>query len=312
MNLVELFDWERQEARINLSTSSMEPIDSINVLEKYEDGDPHEIIAEFYGVEKENVLFVHGAQEGMFLSLLAIKPEEIHIPVPIYPTVFMQAKILGIKVNYIDSPYDVSRGCIALVNPNNPTGEYIDVDELVGKGVVVVDEIFKPFVSRDFEYIPGTILVMSSSKFYSVKGRKVGWIISERKIIDRIKDIRDLVTPPPIYDQELINYIIPNHDYFWKRNIGIIRKNYEVLKRINQYFHILYGEYMPVAVLYREGLRDMDFAKNLFKNYDVLLTPTTYFLLYGGLRILLGISRTDYIVEAINSINKLFTGIKLP
>lgn len=304
--MVELFEWEEQEARINLSTSSMEPIDSVYRLEGV-DGEPRELIAELYGVNDDNVVIVHGAQEAMFLCLLALRPEEIYIPIPTYPLIYEQARLLDIRVNYIDNVYDVRNGCLALVNPNNPTGEYINISELVGESIVIVDEIFKPFVRDEFEYISGSILVMSTSKFYSVRGRKVGWIISERKIIKRIREVRDIVSPPPIYDQELINYVIPNHKYFRERNISIVRRNYELLKSINKYFQILYGRYMPIAVLYREGFRDMDFAQKLFRNTGVLVTPTTYFLLPGGLRILLGATKSDYILEGLSRINAMLT-----
>jgi len=306
--MVELFYWETQEARINLSGSGMEPYDRLDQLNKLE-GDPKELLAELYEVEPHNIIFTHGAQESMLIALAALKPREVYIPIPVYPPVVDQAKLLGINVKFIDSAYDAPNGVIAMINPNNPTGELVDLEELSSKSIIVVDEIFKPFVKRDFTYIPGAIILMSTSKFFSIRNRKIGWIVAEKKIIKRIRDMRDLISPPPISNQELINYIVPNIERFYNRNMHIIQKNLKILRRLNRGFHLIYNEYMPVAVLYKDGLDDMMFAKKLLEEHNILLTPTTYFYMPSGLRISLG-HRDEKLVEtAINSANALLSSL---
>ncbi len=308
--MVELFDWETQEADVNLSGSSMEPLPDLSGLE-YEDGDPHELVAELYGVDPSNTLFIHGAQEGMFLTLLALRPKEITIPIPIYPPVHIQARILGIRVRFVENPFEADTKVVAMVNPNNPTGEYYDLSELAGDRIVIVDEIFKPFVDDRFEYIDNSVIIMSTSKYFSVIDKKVGWIIADKKYIDHIRDVRDLVSPPPISDVSLINYIIPNIDFFRKRNQAIIKRNLDLLTKKSGFFQIIYRKYMPVAVLYRDNLDDMMFARELHRRYDVLLTPTSFFLLPGGLRIGLGRDSDMDMMRALDALNKLCSDIGL-
>ncbi len=304
--MVELFHWETQDAKINLSGSGMEPFERIEQLNKL-DGDPKELLAELYRVEPDNIIFTHGAQESMLIAFAALKPREVYIPLPVYPPVVDQARLLGINVKFIDNVYDASRGVIAMVNPNNPTGELVNLEELTSNSIVIADEIFKPFINRDFSYTPGTIILMSTSKFFSIRNRKIGWIIGEKKIIKRIRDMRDLISPPPISNQELINYIVPNIEQFYNRNMHIIRKNLGILKKLNREFHVIYNEYMPVAVLYRDGLDDMIFAQKLLDKHSILLTPTTYFYMPSGLRISLGRRDDTLIKAAIKAANTLLS-----
>ncbi len=302
--MVELFEWEEQEANINLSGSGMEPIASIEELERT-DGDPKELLADLYGVSKDNIIFTHGAQEAMFLVLAAFKQDVIDIPIPTYPPIIDQARMLGMKVNFIESPLESKNKLLSLVNPNNPTGEYISIRDIIGNKLVVVDEIFKPFVNKKFEYVSGTILIMSTSKFFSILDHKIGWIIADKENIRRIQVVRDLISPPPIGGKWIINYIIPNIDYFYKRNLSIIKMNYSQLDKMNKYFHIIYNSFMPIAVLYRDGIDDKSLAEKLLQTRGVLLTPTSYFYMPSGLRISLGHHNHELLIEAMRSLNEL-------
>jgi len=306
---VDLFDWEEQDSEINLSGSGMEPIENIDTL-NWVEGDPKELIAEIYGVNPDNILLTHGAQEAMFLVLAAFRLDVVDVLIPTYPPIVEQAQILGARVNFIESPFESKNRFILLVNPNNPTGEYIPIQELIGRGIVVVDEIFKPFISKSFEYIPGSIILMSTSKFFSVKDHKVGWIISDKKFIRRIKNMRDLVSPPPIGDKWLINFIVGSMEEFYRRNLSIIKENYSRLSNLDEFFHIIYNHNMPIAVLFRDELEDKAFAGKLLKEKGVLLTPTSYFYMPSGLRISLGHSNHQLVEEAVERMNELIRVLK--
>ncbi len=277
--MVELFDWEEQDAEINLSWSSVEGYLNLDELEAEEE-EPEEILAEWYGVEPRNITLVHGAQEGTFLSLLALKPDVIHVPRPNYPLIWDQAMELGIRVEYTGLYPDVRGSTIVMANPNNPTGRYIDLDDVAEYNTVVVDEIFRPYV-RDEPWIhENAIVICSTSKFFGFKDRKVGWIIAGRRFADRIRHIRDLVTPPPIYDSILVKYAFRNYGYIKRRTLEIVGRNREILYK--------YNPHMPIALLMRDGLDSLEFCRSLYSVKNVLLNPLEYWGVGGGVRISLG------------------------
>ncbi|HLI46220.1 MAG TPA: aminotransferase class I/II-fold pyridoxal phosphate-dependent enzyme [Geobacterales bacterium] len=302
--MVELFEWQEKDCKINLATSGIEPFTDIEHLEK-DDEDPLYILAERYNVKKENVVIVHGAQEGLFFSLMAMKPKEIFIPLPAYPPMFEQAFELGIKVNFVDDVYSLKNKVIVMSNPNNPTGEYINIEELVSNNnIVIVDEIFKYFVTEKDEFIDNTILISSTSKFFNFKNKKVGWVIAGKELSKKIAAIRDLISPEPISEKGLLQLIYKNFDVFKKRNREIISKNLNVVRKMNvKKFNMIYKEMMPVMVLERKGLDSLRYCNGLLKEKGILLTPLHFFKWKNGVRLFIGTSDHEKFKKAISEIN---------
>lgn len=303
--MVELFDWEEQSCEINLSISGIEPIEDIEKLNK-DDRNPEDILADWYNVEKENVLIVHGAQEALFLTYLALKPVLIHIYIPAYPPFFEQAELLGIKVNFVNPDENHRNKLLVLSNPNNPIGYYLDLSELVKNNLVISDEIFKFFVNDDLFVHENLIIISSTSKFFNIKERKVGWIIARKDIINKIKKIKDLVSPEPLFDKELVKYVFKNYEFFKERNKRITERNYSILEKSNlkEFFKITYTKNMPVAVLERDKLDSYDYCKKLLEKEKVLLTPLSFFKTKEKIRIYLGYEDENYLKEAIKRIER--------
>jgi len=299
IQMVALFDWEEQKAEINLSGSSVESFEDLEHLPK-DNSEPEKILAEWYGVTPENVVIVHGAQEGMFLTYLALKPKKVIIPLPSYPPFFEQAQELGIEIEYTDIKPRVNKSVIVLANPNNPTGLYLNLDEIVHDNLVIVDEIFKFFIDDKPYFHENTIIISGTSKFFAIKGRKVGWIIAKREIAEKIKKIKDLVTPEPLYDKELIKYIFRNFDFFKERSINIVKENMKILSQFNNIeFEIVHNPYMPVALFKKQGLNSIDFCSKLLNETGVLFTPLIFFGIEGGFRISLGSKDTRLLKESL-------------
>ena len=301
--MVGLFRWQEQKCEINLSISGIEQFKEIEKLEK-EEGDARKILADRYNVKENNVTIVHSAQEGLFFTLLALKPKEVYIVLPAYQPMFEQAKELGIKTYFTNNPYELKNKIIILSNPNNPTGEIYNIQELIeNNNILILDEIFKYFINDKDKFFENTIIISSTSKFFNFKNRKVGWIICEGKLSEKIKYYKDLISPDPIFDEELINYIYKNFHFFKKRNINIISKNLNVIKKYKiQEFKIIYNEYMPVMMLEREGLNSMDYCSKLLKEKGVLLTPMNYFLKPDAVRIFLGYENDEILKKAMERI----------
>ena len=301
--MVKLFDWEEQEAEINLSWSSVEGYLELDELE-YDDREPREILAEWYDVKPENVILVHGAQEGTFLSLLALKPDVIHVPRPNYPLIWDQAMELGIKVEYTGLYPDVEGSVVVMANPNNPTGKYIELDEVADKNIVVVDEIFRPYVTDETWVHDNAIVICSTSKFFGFKNRKVGWIIAGKRFVERVRHIRDLVTPTPIYDSLLVKYAFRNYRYIKRRTLEIVGRNRDVLYKYNRHFKIEYSPSMPIALLRHDELDSLDFCRRLYHEKSVLLNPLEYWGAGQGMRISLGKLDPGILEEGMRRINQ--------
>jgi aspartate/methionine/tyrosine aminotransferase len=202
------------------------------------------------------------------------------------------------------NPYELKNKIIILSNPNNPTGEIYNIQELIeNNNILILDEIFKYFINDEDKFFENTIIISSTSKFFNFKNRKVGWIICEDKLSEKIKYYKDLISPDPIFDEELINYIYKNFHFFKKRNINIISKNLAVIKKYKiQEFRIIYNEYMPVMMLEREGLNAMDYCSKLLNEKSVLLTPMSYFLKPDAVRIFLGYENEEILKKAMERI----------
>ncbi|MEM3831999.1 MAG: pyridoxal phosphate-dependent aminotransferase [Thermoprotei archaeon] len=297
--MVDLFDWEEQKAEINLSWSSIEGFEELNKLPK-DNNEPEKILAEWYNVSSENIVIVHGAQEGMFLTYLALKPNKVVIPLPSYPPIFEQAQALGIKIEYSEIKPKVEKSIIALANPNNPTGLYLNPDEIVSNNLVIIDEIFKYFIDDKPYFHDNAIIISGTSKFFAIRGRKVGWIIAKKELAEKIKKIKDLVTPEPLYEKELIKYIFKNFDFFKERSINIIKENMKILYQFSDTrFKIIHNPYMPVALLTKDALNSMDFCRKLLKETGVLFTPSKFFGIDGGFRVSLGSKDPSILKESL-------------
>ncbi|MFP3189928.1 MAG: aminotransferase class I/II-fold pyridoxal phosphate-dependent enzyme [Thermoproteota archaeon] len=303
--MVELFDWEEQNCDINLSISGIEPLENIEGLPK-NDREPEEILADWYKVEKENVVITHGAQESLFLVYLALKPEHVCIYLPAYPPFFEQAELLGIKFSFINKDEYLNGKFIVLSNPNNPLGYQLDLSEIVKSNLVVSDEIFKFFVSDEIFFHDNLIIISGTSKFFNIKERKVGWIIANKNIVNRVKKIKDLVTPEPLYDKVLIKFVFNNYNFFKERNKKICERNYAIIEnsQLKNYFEIIYTKHMPVAALEKENLDSYEYCKKLLEKERVLLTPLSFFKFQNGIRIYLGYEKPEYLKEAIARIEK--------
>ena len=297
--MVDLFDWEEQKAEINLSWSSIEGFEELDKLSR-DNNEPEKILAEWYKVSPENIVIVHGAQEGMFLTYLALKPKKVVIPLPSYPPIFEQAQALGINIEYTEIKPKVEKSVIALANPNNPTGLYLNPDEIISDNLVIIDEIFKYFIDDKPYFHDNAIIISSTSKFFAIKGRKVGWIVDKRELSEKIRKIKDLVTPEPLYEKELIKYVFKNFDFFKERSINIVKENMKILSQFNDpRFRIIHNPYMPVALFTKDNLNSMDFCKKLLKKTGVLFTPSKFFGVDGGFRVSLGFKDSDLLKKSL-------------
>jgi histidinol-phosphate aminotransferase len=180
-------------------------------------------IAKKYDINIENITVTAGADEAISLiprALLEPKSSAV-VAVPTFYRIIESNQQFGIKnmlvsiaknfeidTDYLDSILDAAKRAkskmIYVCNPNNPTGEIIKLDGLeyllkkAGKIFVTVDEAFCDFADPNTKYssarlvkkYKNLIVIGSLSKAYGLPGLRVGYIISNKDIIDNIDVIK--------------------------------------------------------------------------------------------------------------------------
>jgi len=162
-------------------------------------------LAQKHNVKPENIVLINGVDEGIEL-VSRVFGQDILIFSPTYYEFLDAPKRNNLKfeiINCFDGKNYVlkykksdikNRSLIFLCNPNNPFGlltkkEIIEVAKKK-KGVVAVDETYIDFngesVINEFENVPNLLVLRSFSKGYSLAGLRIGYIIGEKSLIDKI------------------------------------------------------------------------------------------------------------------------------
>ena len=176
-----------------------------------------EKLAALHGLSTDNIMVTQGATANLgFIAEMFIKEnDEVIVPVPTYPNYYNLVKkndgILvkvptgeGFEIDF-DKMYEAITDKTKLVfiaNPNNPTGTLCDDDKLLdfinklpSHVVIVVDEAYFDFV-EDPNYksmIPyikdglNLIVVKTFSKLYGMAGSRIGYVMSNKEIIDYLQ-----------------------------------------------------------------------------------------------------------------------------
>ncbi|MBO3841599.1 MAG: pyridoxal phosphate-dependent aminotransferase [Candidatus Brockarchaeota archaeon] len=170
-------------------------------------------------VKAENILVTAGASEAFLVALMTVLDpgDRIILPDPTYPQHTLAANLFdSIMIDYYSQDSDVSnqvsggkdgRSLILVCSPNNPTGKIIstkDMETLVehareNGSTIVSDETYleiffdgnKPVSPGSFDTgLENTIIIGSFSKNMGITGLRVGFIASEKSMIDRASMVR--------------------------------------------------------------------------------------------------------------------------
>lgn len=176
-----------------------------------------EALSEHYGIDRASILCGAGSSPLLYATASVLSPEEVALFSPTfteYERAF-RASRKDVSIHYIPlredrdfSPEidDICNAllrveCLLLCNPNNPTGVVLKreaLEEVLSlakkkKKKVVIDEAFIDFVPehsivdliRDY---PDLIILRSLTKFFGIAGLRVGFMVSNPSMIERIKE----------------------------------------------------------------------------------------------------------------------------
>ena len=209
-------------------------------------------------VDSENIAVTAGASGAFLLTLLAIfdPGDTVAIMTPYYPAYVNALKALNINIIYLEGDIKTSYqptveklesikkniNGIIMASPANPTGSSINTDDLKkianwskkNKVAIISDEIYHgieygKFSETILKYNQDAIVINSFSKYFSMTGWRLGWLVAPKKIIDTIEKLSmSLFLCPPTFSQLIAIKAFEDYDIL-NKNVLIYKKNRDIL-----------------------------------------------------------------------------------
>ena len=221
--------------RIWLNANESPNFDYFNLtsvpLNRYPECQPKkllELYASYVKLKTQQVLITRGADEAIELLIKTFcepnKDKIIFFP-PTYDMYEISANIIGVKsigipllqsfqldINSVVNKIDNVK-LIYICNPNNPTGNLIDIQDIIfllkltcRKALVIVDEAYIEFCSKYsmvslIKKYTNLVILRTLSKAFSLAGLRCGFILSDSNIIQLLsKVINPYPVPIPVSD----------------------------------------------------------------------------------------------------------------
>jgi aspartate/methionine/tyrosine aminotransferase len=217
------------------------------------------IAAGYSSIRPEHVLVFAGAEEGIFLAMLASlqSDDEVIVVTPAYQSLHALPRALGARV--VEVPLRIEdrwqldvdavarartpRTRMIVVNfPHNPTGAHVDTATMRRLGDIAADAgalLFSDEVYRGLEYdsadqiaaaadlSPSAASLGVMSKSFALAGLRIGWIATrDAKLIDRIARLKDYTTICSSAPSEILALIaLRARDQVLSRSRGIVATN---------------------------------------------------------------------------------------
>ena len=209
-------------------------------------------------VDSGNIAVTAGASGAFLLTLLAIfdPGDTVAIMTPYYPAYVNALKALNINIIYLEGDIKTSYqptveklesikkkiNGIIMASPANPTGSSINTDDLKkianwskkNKIVIISDEIYHgveygKFSETILKFNQDAIVINSFSKYFSMTGWRLGWLVAPKKIINTIEKLSmSLFLCPPTFSQLIAIKAFEDYDIL-NKNVLIYKKNRDIL-----------------------------------------------------------------------------------
>jgi len=240
--------------------------------------------------ENENILFTNGINEAIYI--IASLYNKVSILQPTYVEYERALTGFGKEITHLYNLDVIDTECIFICNPNNPTGEYRDLSNIIKSNpntMFVIDESYIDFVENPFEIdylLKNVILLRSLTKTYHLSGLRLGYVLSNEELIKTINDKKPTwsvnsfaieVGKQMLSDENFIKktkkYYLKEKEYFTGklRELGV-----EVVDSSVHYFllKISNSDFIPFMLKHRIFVRHTNNFKGLNGNYIRICTRT--------------------------------------
>ena len=201
-----------------------------------------EKLANIHGVSADNVVITPGSKWGVFATMYLLLKDggNMVIPTPYWTAYELTAKNLGaetrlvkteldsnwkVDLEALKSMLDKQTRMIILNNPSNPTSKVMDAEVIDGivqiandKGITILsDEVYADisFVKTKsiLDYGDNHILVTGFSKMFTMTGWRIGYVIANRALIDKIGKFNQItISNVPVFIQDAALKALGLHD----------------------------------------------------------------------------------------------------
>lgn len=306
-------------------------------------------IAQIYdAIQPEEILVHTGAEEAIFLFMLAALKAGDHIIVhaPHYQSLSEAAKSLGCDVslwlareenNWAPDVDELKRLVrpdtrVIVVNiPHNPTGclmSQSDFEELNRFAQENNLLLFSDEVYRESEYDPSLRLPAAcdmgvhavslgvTSKTYGLAGLRIGWIATKnRTIYEKMASLKDYTTICNSAPSEFLAEVaMRNRHKLIERNLGIIKRNLAVMDDFFARRADLFSWVRPQAgsmgfpKLLKGDIEE--FCDKVVRDAGVLLLPGTVYD-HSGNRFRIGLGRKN-LPQAVEKLDEFLSSFVFP
>jgi len=260
---------------------------------------------------QENIMICPGARYAIYLAITTLlnPGDEIIVIEPAWPAYKDCALNAGIKVRIIkttletkwepsieqiNSTINENTKMIILNSPNNPTGEVLPeklLDDIIQTAknhdlYVLSDEIYSEYANNDWKSVliynyEKSIITKSFSKSHAMTGYRIGWIVADPSIIEKMSKLQALSLTNV---SEPIQYVaLQALKANTSENTEIIKSRLEVLVKIAKDIGLEFID--PDGAMYL-------FARTKHKDFDA--TKFSEKLLEHGVAIAPGEGFGDY------------------
>lgn len=201
---------------------------------------------------EKNIVVTCGSTEAMMAAMMSVcnPADKVVVFSPFYENYGADAILSGAEPIYVplnppeftfdadvleDAIKQDNVKALILCNPSNPCGKVFSKSELSIIAelaikydiMVITDEVYEhivysPYVHNYIATFPGmedrTIICSSLSKTYSITGWRLGYVIANEEIIDRVKKVHDFLTvgaAAPLMEAATVGLLFDD-DYYVK------------------------------------------------------------------------------------------------
>ena len=306
----------------------------------------NEICKIYETIRPEDLLVHSGAEEAIFLFMLAVFQPGDHVVVhsPGYQSLWEVARAAGCDVSLwqareennwapdLDELQHLVRTntrAVIINTPHNPTGYLMAREEFDALHQFVQENnllLFSDEVYRESEYDPAMRLPAAcdsgkhavslgvTSKTYGLAGLRIGWIATKnRTIYEKMVSLKDYTTICNSAPSEFLAEVaIRNRQRLSARNLGIIQENLSVMDDFFSRHASLFSWIRPQAgSMAFPGYRGGDveqFCDELVRKSGVLLLPgSMYDDSHNHFRLGLGRRNLPQAIERVEEFLKLYS-----
>jgi histidinol-phosphate aminotransferase len=260
LELLDLSLGQNDTIRHNLSQILAKSLENVGKYSFAQNEELINLISKKNNIPVENILITQGCDGALRIlsSFLINEDSQICIPIPSfgryeYHTKVNCGNISFINFNKFPFSFDIKKitkfyksspfNLIFLANPNNPTGAFLEENEITQllkqtNSFIILDEALSVNKSQScIELIkehPKLIVTRSFSKIYGLAGLRLGYIVADKEIIDLAKK---LTSPFEVASIAILAAIETLSDsQFFINSQKQLKASLKELKKINSLF----------------------------------------------------------------------------